>query len=107
LIYWELFLYLSPLILKEADDCNGFALLQVVDFQLPPQGNYAVGMFFLPKSDSRRKESKNIFTKVNLILKYYLISCINRLCFCQKKIVFLPYFFQALYLPVVIVPNFH
>lgn len=37
---------------------------EVVDFQLPPQGNYAVGMFFLPKSDSRRKESKDIFTKV-------------------------------------------
>ena len=77
-------MYLSPVISKEADDCNGFALLlQVVDFQLPPQGNYAVGMFFLPKSDSRRKESKNIFTKVNLILKSDLISCINRLCFCH------------------------
>jgi glutamate synthase domain-containing protein 1 len=56
--------------LTEEDDCNGFALLQVVDFQLPPQGDYAVGMFFLPKSDNRRKESKNIFKKVNLILKY-------------------------------------
>jgi glutamate synthase domain-containing protein 1 len=54
--------------LTEEDDCNGFALLQVVDFQLPPQGDYAVGMFFLPKSDNRRKESKNIFKKVNLIL---------------------------------------
>jgi glutamate synthase (NADPH/NADH) len=37
---------------------------EVVDFQLPPQGDYAVGMFFLPKSDNRRKESKNIFKKV-------------------------------------------
>ncbi|XP_062148767.1 glutamate synthase [NADH], amyloplastic isoform X1 [Alnus glutinosa] len=32
-------------------------------FVLPPAGEYAVGMFFLPKSESRRKESKNVFTK--------------------------------------------
>lgn len=70
MIYWEFILHLSIVILKKADGCNGFALLQVVDFQLPPQGNYAVGMFFLPKSDSRRKESKDIFTKVNLILEF-------------------------------------
>ncbi|KAK7320851.1 hypothetical protein VNO77_30707 [Canavalia gladiata] len=37
---------------------------EVVDFELPPQGKYAVGMFFMPKSDKRRNESKNIFTKV-------------------------------------------
>ncbi|KAK7293763.1 hypothetical protein RJT34_16636 [Clitoria ternatea] len=37
---------------------------EVVDFELPPQGKYAVGMLFLPKSDERRKESKNIFRKV-------------------------------------------
>lgn len=48
--------------------------MQVVDFELPPQGQYAVGMLFLPKSDSRRKESKNIFTKVNVILKFILSS---------------------------------
>ncbi|XP_021729067.1 glutamate synthase 1 [NADH], chloroplastic-like isoform X1 [Chenopodium quinoa] len=33
-------------------------------FQLPPLGEYAVGMFFLPTSESRREESKNVFTKV-------------------------------------------
>ncbi|KAF5451051.1 hypothetical protein F2P56_031350 [Juglans regia] len=33
-------------------------------FELPPSGEYAVGMFFLPKSESRREESKNVFTKV-------------------------------------------
>lgn len=69
-------LYLYSLILKEIDDCNVFSLLQVVDFKLPPQGKYAVGMLFLPKSDSRRKESKNIFRKVNLIQKF--------LCRCLK-----------------------
>ncbi|XP_027338978.1 glutamate synthase [NADH], amyloplastic isoform X1 [Abrus precatorius] len=37
---------------------------EVVDFELPPQGKYAVGMFFLPKSDKRRNKSKNIFRKV-------------------------------------------
>ncbi|KDP22151.1 hypothetical protein JCGZ_25982 [Jatropha curcas] len=33
-------------------------------FELPPPGEYAVGMFFLPTSDNRREESKNVFTKV-------------------------------------------
>lgn len=33
-------------------------------FELPPLGQYAVGMFFLPTSESRREESKNVFTKV-------------------------------------------
>jgi glutamate synthase (NADPH/NADH) len=35
-----------------------------VGFELPPQGQYAVGMFFMPTSESRRKESRNVFTKV-------------------------------------------
>ncbi|XWS50374.1 hypothetical protein CRYUN_Cryun12cG0082500 [Craigia yunnanensis] len=35
-----------------------------VGFELPPRGEYAVGMFFLPTSESRREESKNVFTKV-------------------------------------------
>ncbi|XP_012440010.1 glutamate synthase 1 [NADH], chloroplastic isoform X1 [Gossypium raimondii] len=35
-----------------------------VGFELPPPGEYAVGMFFLPTSESRREESKNVFTKV-------------------------------------------
>ncbi|GAB4858435.1 glutamate synthase [NADH] [Ancistrocladus abbreviatus] len=33
-------------------------------FELPPPGEYAVGMFFLPTAESRREESKNVFTKV-------------------------------------------
>lgn len=33
-------------------------------FELPPPGEYAVGMLFLPQSASRREESKNVFTKV-------------------------------------------
>ncbi|RZC18050.1 glutamate synthase [NADH], amyloplastic-like isoform X1 [Glycine soja] len=37
---------------------------EVVDFELPPPGKYAVGMLFLPTSNSRREESKNVFQKV-------------------------------------------
>ncbi|KAB2620344.1 glutamate synthase, partial [Pyrus ussuriensis x Pyrus communis] len=33
-------------------------------FHLPPAGEYAVGMFFLPASESRREESKRVFAKV-------------------------------------------
>eukprot|EP01018_Ginkgo_biloba_P023041 Gb_24796 [translate_table: standard] len=33
-------------------------------FDLPPLGEYAVGMFFLPTSEIRREESKNVFNKV-------------------------------------------
>ncbi|GAB4826252.1 glutamate synthase [NADH] [Ancistrocladus abbreviatus] len=33
-------------------------------FELPPPGKYAAGMFFLSKLESRRKDSKNVFTKV-------------------------------------------
>ncbi|KAK4839697.1 hypothetical protein QYF36_024094 [Acer negundo] len=35
-----------------------------VGFELPAPGEYAVGMFFLPQLQSRREESKNVFTKV-------------------------------------------
>ncbi|KAK3006683.1 hypothetical protein RJ639_016951, partial [Escallonia herrerae] len=35
-----------------------------VGFELPPPGEYAVGMFFLPTSDNRREQSKIVFTKV-------------------------------------------
>ncbi|XP_065868059.1 glutamate synthase 1 [NADH], chloroplastic isoform X1 [Euphorbia lathyris] len=35
-----------------------------IGFELPPPGEYAVGMFFLPTSENRREESKNVFTKV-------------------------------------------
>ncbi|CAJ1972277.1 unnamed protein product [Sphenostylis stenocarpa] len=37
---------------------------EVVEFELPPQGKYGVGMFFLPKSENRREESKKLFGKV-------------------------------------------
>ncbi|KAJ6832714.1 glutamate synthase 1 [NADH], chloroplastic isoform X1 [Iris pallida] len=33
-------------------------------FELPPPGQYAVGMFFLPTNASRREESKIVFSKV-------------------------------------------
>ncbi|XP_061953656.1 glutamate synthase 1 [NADH], chloroplastic isoform X1 [Populus nigra] len=35
-----------------------------IGFELPPPGEYAVGMFFLPTSENRKEESKNVFTKV-------------------------------------------
>ncbi|KAF7816701.1 glutamate synthase [NADH], amyloplastic isoform X1 [Senna tora] len=35
-----------------------------VGFELPPPGQYAVGMFFLPTSESRREDSKKIFREV-------------------------------------------
>ncbi|XP_047324455.1 glutamate synthase 1 [NADH], chloroplastic-like isoform X2 [Impatiens glandulifera] len=35
-----------------------------VGFELPPLGQYAVGMFFLPTSENRREQSKIVFTKV-------------------------------------------
>ncbi|KAL3524404.1 hypothetical protein ACH5RR_017238 [Cinchona calisaya] len=35
-----------------------------VGFELPPAGQYAVGMLFLPTSESRREQSKIVFTKV-------------------------------------------
>ncbi|KAK1285364.1 hypothetical protein QJS10_CPB20g02004 [Acorus calamus] len=35
-----------------------------VGIELPPPGEYAVGMFFLPTAEGRREESKTVFTKV-------------------------------------------
>nr|KYP69883.1 Glutamate synthase [NADH], amyloplastic [Cajanus cajan] len=37
---------------------------EVVDFELPPLGSYAVGMLFLPTCNSRWEKSKNVFQKV-------------------------------------------
>lgn len=37
-------------------------------FVLPPAGKYAVGMFFLPTVESRREESRNVFTKVSSMI---------------------------------------
>ncbi|KAG5050369.1 hypothetical protein JHK85_011472 [Glycine max] len=47
----------------EANTGDGAGIM-VVDFELPPPGKYAVGMLFLPTSNSRREESKNVFQKV-------------------------------------------
>ncbi|CAL9116276.1 unnamed protein product [Musa textilis] len=41
-----------------------FHVTEDVGIQLPPPGQYAVGMFFLPTDDGRRNESKVIFAKV-------------------------------------------
>lgn len=49
-------------------------------FELPPPGEYAVGMFFLPTSDSRREESKNVFAKVKFetkLMQQYLPSLLE------------------------------
>ncbi|KAJ7965362.1 Glutamate synthase 1 [NADH], chloroplastic [Quillaja saponaria] len=35
-----------------------------IGFELPPPGGYAVGMFFLPTSETRREQSKSVFKKV-------------------------------------------
>lgn len=49
-----------------------FQAAQDLGFELPPPGEYAVGMFFLPKSQSRREESKNVFTKVVSCMKIFI-----------------------------------
>ncbi|CAA7030919.1 unnamed protein product [Microthlaspi erraticum] len=43
-------------------------------FVLPPAGKYAVGMLFLPTCESRRNESKNVFTKVAESLGHSVIG---------------------------------
>ncbi|EPS62791.1 hypothetical protein M569_11998, partial [Genlisea aurea] len=43
-------------------------------FVLPPQGEYAVGMFFLPTSESRREKSKTVFGKVAESLGHKVIG---------------------------------
>ena len=45
-----------------------------MDFELPPPGKYAVGMLFLPTSNSRREESKNVFQKVAESLGHSVIG---------------------------------
>lgn len=46
---------------------------KALGFVLPPAGKYAVGMFFLPTAESRRDESKNVFTKVCLLIFAFLV----------------------------------
>ncbi|GLJ36844.1 hypothetical protein SUGI_0743640 [Cryptomeria japonica] len=43
-------------------------------FDLPPAGEYAVGMFFLPTSETRREESKNVFNKVAESLGHVILG---------------------------------
>ncbi|XP_043718284.1 glutamate synthase 1 [NADH], chloroplastic [Telopea speciosissima] len=43
-------------------------------FQLPPPGEYAVGMFFLPTSETRREESKTVFNKVAESLGHVILG---------------------------------
>lgn len=46
----------------------GFVLWQVTKdagFELPPQGEYGVGMFFMPTDDERREKSKLVFHEVS------------------------------------------
>ena len=48
----------------------GFVLWQVTKdagFELPPLGEYAVGMFFMPLDDDRRERSKLVFHEVGLV----------------------------------------
>ena len=52
-----------------------FTLYQVVKdigIELPPPEKYAVGMFFLPTSESRREQSKTVFSKVLPLLLLFL-----------------------------------
>lgn len=51
-------------------------------FVLPPAGEYAVGMFFLPTAESRRDESKNVFTKVCLMIFFPVFSFFLYMKFC-------------------------
>src|SRR5918997_1939081 len=53
----------------EADTGDGAGILLqlpdeflrgVVDFDLPPEGEYAVGVCFLPKDDARRREVESL-----------------------------------------------
>lgn len=43
-------------------------------FKLPPPGEYAVGMLFLPTSDTRREQSKKVFQKVAESLGHVVIG---------------------------------
>lgn len=44
--------------------------------ELPPLGDYAVGMIFLPTSERRREESRNVFNKVKSLSIFILVRVI-------------------------------
>ena len=67
----ELFYWLC----KGDSGFDSFTLYQVVKdigIELPPPEKYAVGMFFLPTSESRREQSKTVFSKVLPLLLSFL-----------------------------------
>jgi len=43
-------------------------------FELPPPGEYAVGMFFMPTDEKRREKGKAEFKKVGVTLLINLIA---------------------------------
>jgi len=48
----------------------GFVLWQVTKdagFELPPPGEYSIGMCFMPHDDERREKSKLVFHEVSLV----------------------------------------
>lgn len=47
---------------------------QDLGFDLPPPNEYAVGMFFLPTSETRREESRNVFNKVAESLGHVILG---------------------------------
>jgi glutamate synthase domain-containing protein 1 len=59
----ELLLNLLPLPCLMMDPASQVAQ-DDIGCELPAAGEYAVGMIFLPTSETRREESKNVFNKV-------------------------------------------
>lgn len=62
-------MFLAPT--KLIDILFQFQAVKGAGFELPPPGEYAVGMFFLPTSDSRREQSKIVFAKVPQSATFY------------------------------------
>ncbi|KAG0576679.1 hypothetical protein KC19_5G099100 [Ceratodon purpureus] len=52
-------------------------LIHEMDMDLPPLGQYAVGMIFLPVIDDRREESKKVFNKVAESLGHKILGWRN------------------------------
>ena len=64
---------------------NAFALvfLQVakeVGFEIPPPGEYVVGMFFMPTDEKRREKGKAEFKKVGVTLLINLVIVVYEQC---------------------------
>ncbi|AQK88282.1 Glutamate synthase 1 [NADH] chloroplastic [Zea mays] len=50
--------------LREASLCLVEVVTKDAGFELPPQGEYAVGMFFMPHDDDRREKTKLVFHEI-------------------------------------------